>query len=107
MSYREFIKALRDKDRERLKAVRQADKMKRMVDFICKVADDNEAQMDAEIEKLKARITELESELYDYREGENQINECEAEAEARRLQEHDRALDQELRDRASGDYWNF
>ena len=90
-----------------IKALRDKDKAERLLKFICKVADDNEAQMDAEIEKLKARITELESELYDYREGENQINECEAEAEARRLQEHDRALDQELRDRASGDYWNF
>ena len=105
MTHREFIKALRDKDRERLKAVRQADKMKRMVDFICKVADDNEAQMDAEIEKLKAQVAELEATLHEVTEG--NINECEAEAEARRLQEHDRALDQELRDRASGDYWNF
>ena len=88
-----------------IKALRDKDKAERMVKFICKVADDNEAQMDAEIEKLKARIAELEDTLHEVTEG--NINECEAEAEARRLQEHDRALEQELRDRASGDYWNF
>ena len=88
-----------------IKALRDKDKAERLVKFICKVADDNEAQMDAEIEKLKARIVELEATLHEVTEG--NINECEAEAEARRLQEHDRALEQELRDRASGDYWNF
>ena len=88
-----------------IKALRDKDKAERMLKFICKVADDNEAQMDAEIEKLKAQVAELEATLHEVTEG--NINECEAEAEARRLQEHDRALDQELRDRASGDYWNF
>ena len=97
MTHREFIKALRDKDRERLKAVRQADKMKRMVDFICKVADDNEAQMDAEIARLQANLEQCRASCKEYREAlseraleEQQVDEEAFEKEARRIQAYDR-----------------
>ena len=63
---------------------------KRLADMV-KVADMIEAMCDDEIAKLKARIDELESELYWINESEAQVDEDAAAREALRLQEYDRA----------------
>ena len=63
---------------------------KRLADMV-KVADMIEAMCDDEIAKLKARIDELESELYWINESEAQVDEDASAREALRLQEYDRA----------------
>ena len=63
---------------------------KRLADMV-KVADMIEAMCDDEIATLKARIDELESELYWINESEAQVDEDAAAREALRLQEYDRA----------------
>jgi protein subunit release factor A len=66
----------------------RAKKAEWQLSIMTKAADEIEAICDKEIAKLKSRVEELESELMEL--SYPQIDECESENEARRLQAYDR-----------------